>query len=137
MAKNKSKGTALQLEIATVFTTIAGVTSLDGPDPEVKTFDATSLDGGVGEEVEPTGYVKGGNVSGKLFFDPVAATLQALTDLLLAPAVVNWKILWSDAATTAWPFAGILKKVKPAAEISNGLLADFEIELDGLVAYPT
>lgn len=137
MAKNKSKGTVIKLEIATVFTTIAGVQSLDGPDPEVGTFNATALDSGVGEEVKPTGYVKGGTVSGKLFFDPVAATLQALTDLLLAPAVVAWKIVWSDAAATEWPFNGILKKVKPAAEISNGLLADFEIELDGLVTYPT
>lgn len=137
MAKTKSKGTAIKLDIATVFTTIAGNINIDGPDPEVKTYDATALDGGVGEERKPTGYVQGGNVSGKGWMDPVAASFQALTDLLTAPAVSSWKIVWSDTAATEWPFNGILKKVKPSAEVSRGLQFDWEIELDGIVTYPT
>lgn len=137
MAKIASKGTALQLSIATVFTTIAGVTEISGPDAEVQTFDATALDGGAGREHEPTGYVEGGTVSWSMFFDPVAATLQALTDLITTPAVASWKLKWSDSATTEWPFSGILTKCTPSASLDDGLKADGELKLDGIVSYPT
>ena len=137
MTKIASKGTALQLSISAVFTTVAQVTSIDGPDSEVETFDSTSLDSGVGKETDVTGFVVGGTVSGELFFDPVAATHQALTDVITAPAVSSWKIIWSDAASTEWPFSGVLKKLTPKAALAEGLTASFEIELDGMVTYPT
>lgn len=137
MTQIASKGTVLELDIATVFTEIAQVIGLDGPDPEVQVFDSTILNGAVGREKEVTGFVEGGTVSGSLFFDPVASTLQALTDLLLVPAVSNWKTIWSDTLPTEWPYAGILKKCKPAAGLDDGLKADLEIVLDGIVTYPS
>ena len=137
MVQIASKGTTLELDIATVFTEIAQVIGLDGPDPEVQIFDSTFLNGAVGREKEPTGFVEGGAVSGSLFFDPIAATLQAMTNLILVPAVSDWKHIWSDAANTPWPYSGILKKCKPAAGLDDGLKADIEIMLDGIVAYPT
>jgi len=137
MTKVASKGTALQLSISAVFTTVVQITNIDGPDSEVQSFDSTSLDSGVGMEKDVTGFVDGGNVSGECFFDPVAVTHQALTDVITAPAVSSWKIVWSDAASTEWPFSGILKKFTPTAALAEGLKAAFEIELDGMVTYPT
>ena len=60
-----------------------------------------------------------------------------MTDLLTTPADVACKIIWSDAATTEWPFTGILKKYDVAAAMNNGLMTDFEWKLDGLFTYPT
>lgn len=137
MAKVISKGTQLQLDIATVFTTIAQVLGLDGPGAEVETYDATALDSGVGKEKKPTGYVEGGEVSGDLLFDPVLVTHQALTDLLTTPAVKAWKEIFADAAPTTWPFNGILKTFSPTVDMADGLKASFSIELDGIVNYPT
>jgi len=137
MAKPSSKGAALQLSIASVFTTIAQMRSFNGPDAEVQTFDGTALDSGVGMEHYPTGYVEGGNVNGSLFFDPVAATLQALTDLKTAPAISLWKEKWSDTALTEWPFSGILTRVNPKAEVNQGLMADINVKLTGIPTYPT
>lgn len=132
-----SKGTAIQLSIASVYTTISQTISIDAPSVEVQTFNATALDSGVGMPKKPTGYVDGGTANGSGFFDPVLAVHQALTDLLTTPAVALWKILWSDAATTAWTFSGILKTFQPKADIGDGLKYDFSIELDGMVSYPT
>ena len=137
MAKISSKGTAIQLEIATVYTTIAGVTEISGPSAEVGTMDVTDLASGVGREKDVTGHTDGGVVTYAGFFDPVAATLQAMTDLLAAPAVVDWKIIWPDAANTEWPFEGILTKCEPSAALDEPLRFSAETMLDGLVSYPT
>lgn len=137
MAKIASKGTALQLSISAVFTTIAQVSGLRGPGMKPQTYDATALDSGVGMEKKPTGFVDGGEVSGDMFFDPVAVTHQALTDLVTTPAVASWKTLWSDVATTAWPYSGTLSNFEPSASLNDGLKAAFGITLDGIPTLPT
>lgn len=132
-----SKGTAIQLSIASTFTTIAQVYELTGPGPEVGRFEWTNLGSGTGRRKLPTGYVDGGTVSWSMFFDPVAATLQALTALITTPAVASWKVIWSDAASTEWPFSAILVGLEPKATLDDGLKCDCEADLDGLVTYPT
>ena len=135
MAKVISKGTQLQLNIATVLTTIAQVIGFTGPGPEVETWDATGLDSGTGKEHKPTGYVEGGDISGDLMLDPALTTHQALTDLITTPASVGWKIIFADA--TEWPFNGTLKTFEPTVDMADGLKASFGVKLDGMVVYPT
>lgn len=138
MAKIKGKGSLLQLEIASVFTTISQMTSLDFPAPEVETFDGTCLDTtGPGKEPDPTGYADSGECGFELFFDPVLTVHQALTDLISAPAVVNWKAKFADAAVTVWSFAGILTKLSPSAKMNDGVKAQGTIKLKGIPTYPT
>ncbi len=137
MAKLKSKGTVLQESISSGFTAVAQIQSLTSPAAEVGTYDATCLDSGVGREHNITGYVEGGSVSGTLFFDPALAGHQSFTDKLTTPTHATlWKIIWPD--TTEWPFGGPLKKFGPVkAGLNDGLMADFEIKVNGLVTYPT
>jgi|CXWL01.1.fsa_nt_gi hypothetical protein len=137
MARVATKGTLFQVTISAALTTVAGVFRLKGPGVEVKTWNATDLSSGVGEEKKVTGHVEGKNVSGSLWMDPVAATFQFLTDLLTAPASNAMNIDFADAATTSWPFTGIVKNVEPSVELNAGLMAEFEVELDGIPTYPT
>lgn len=138
MTKWASKGTAVQLSIASVYTTIAQLDSIDGPNAEVQNYDGTALDSGVGMEFYPTGYTNGGTLNFGGFFDPVGVTLQALTDLASAPVVSLWKLIFSDTSATTWAFSGILQNVpKPVAAIGDGLRFDASVKLSGLVAYPT
>lgn len=137
MTKIAPKGAALKLSISAVYTTIAQNREFTGPDAETQTYDATTLDGGVGMAFKPTGYVNGGTVSGSLLFDPVDSTHQAMTDLLTTPAVASWKCVWSDAALTEWAFTGVLTKFTPKVSLTEGLVADYEIKLDGIPTYPT
>lgn len=133
----KSAGTELQLEVASVFTPIASLVSIEGPDPNVESEDVTTLETTTGREYELTDFVAPGKVSASGFFDPVAATLKNLTALITAPAIKNWKLVWGDAGATAWPFAGFLESHKPKAEVGQMLKHDFGIQLDGIVTYPT
>lgn len=138
MAKIASKGTLLKAEIASVFTTIAQVIDLNGPDAEVQTFPSNTLDqAGAGIGKEPTGFTDGGTISGNLFFDPTAATHQILTDDLTTPAKRNFKVVWSDGSSTEWPFSGITKRFTPSASLTDGLKAAFSVEVNGIVTYPT
>lgn len=131
-----SKGTKFQHEISTVLTDVAQVISLDGPDAEVETFEADHLgNAAAGVPMKPTGRTQGGSVSYELFFDPALAGHQDLTDQLVTPAVTSWAIVFSD--TTSWPFDGTLKSLTPAVDLADGLKASGEVELDGLVDYPT
>lgn len=136
MAKTVSKGTALKLSISSVFTAVGGLTKIDGPGPDVGTYDATALDtSGSGREKKPTGFVDGGVVSASGFFDPDDSMTFALNGKITTPVVSEWRIDWSDGEQ--WPFDGVLKKFKPVAELDQGLKHDLEIELDGLPDYPT
>lgn len=132
----KSKGTKLQHSISAVLTDIAQVIGIEGPDPEVETFNANHL--GVttaGIPKKPTGNTDGGTLTFDLFFDPALAGHQDLTDQLVTPASTNWALVFAD--TTDWPFAGVFKKLSPAVDLADGLKASCEIEVDGLVDYPT
>lgn len=136
MARLKGKGTALQLEIASVFTPILQLTGIDGPEAEVEDDDGTDLDDtGPGKVYDPTGYVEPGEVEAEGLFDPALASHQALTDLITAPATKNWKTIFSDA--TVWAYAGHLKKLGPTVEMNALVRFSFSIKLSGIVTYPT
>jgi len=135
--KISSKGLALQLSIATVFTSIAALDTINAPAPKVQTVDTTCLDTPIGMEHKPTGWVDGGACSGSGFLDPVEATLKALTALITTPAVASWKVKWPDAANTVWPFNGVLDELAPAGKVGDFVRFNFNITLDGIVTYPT
>lgn len=138
MAKIQSKGTLLKLSIATVYTSIASLVELDPPEAEVETYQATDFSSGVGHIHLTTGYVEGGTCSGTVWFDPVAATHQAITDLITTPTDGSqWKIVWADGASTELVFAGVTKKFKPMAKMNEGLKASFSVQLSGIATYPT
>lgn len=138
MAKIRSYNTLFKLSIASVYTTIAALVELEPPEAEVEMYDASTFDSGAGKLHLTTGYVEGGTCSGTVFFDPVAATHQALTDLITTPTDGSlWKIVWNDGANTEWLFTGSMIKFKPMPKMNDGLKASFSIKLSGIVTYPT
>ncbi len=138
MSRLKGKGCALQLEIASVFTTIAQLTAIDGPEAEVEDADATSLDtSGAGKVYDPTGWVEPGECGFDGLFDPALATHKALTAMLTMPATKNWKLNFSDSGPSVWPFAGHLKKLGPKIEMGDLVRFSGGVKLSGLVTYPT
>lgn len=138
MAKIKCKGTALQQTLGTAFVTVAQVISLDGPEAEAETYESDTLDNtDAGIPYDETGRTEGGSVSGELFFDPVLAGHQAITDLLTTPAGCAWNIVFADEAETEWPFDGAGLSFGPRVALNDGLKASFSIKLDKAVTYPT
>lgn len=138
MSKIRTKGTALKMEIGTVFTAIAQVISLDGPEADAQTTEVDTLDNATaGIPYMSTGRTEPGEISGELFFDPVLAGHRALTDLLTTPAEQHYKLVFADALSTEWPFTGAgLKGPGPKVALGDGLKASFSVKLADLVTYP-
>lgn len=137
MTKIASKGTTLQQTVATAFVPIAQVISLDFSGMESETFEADSLDNAdAGIPYQPTKRTEGGSVSGELFFDPALQGQNNMQFLLTDPEAEAWKVIWSDAATTEWPFAGAGISFGPKAALNDGLKASFSIKLNGLPTFP-
>ena len=100
MTKIACKGTALQLEVASVYTAVAQLISLDLPDHEVLNYDSTTLDGGTGKSYDPTEYVEGGSFSGEIFYDPALAIHKSWITKITTPAKANLKVVYSDTGAS-------------------------------------
>lgn len=137
MSKIKCKGTKLQLLVATVYTDIAQLISLDLPEMESETYESDTLDNtAAGIPYSATGRTEGGKVSGELFLDPALSIHKTLLGLLTTPATALWKIIFADTATTAWPFSGAGISLGGSVALKEGLKAKFGIKLDGLPTFP-
>ncbi|MFZ5829820.1 MAG: phage tail tube protein [Planctomycetota bacterium] len=129
----RCKGTALKQKIASVYTAVAQVISIDGPELESETFEADTLDNAsAGIPYEHTGRSEGGKVSGELFFDPALAGHQAMLALITTPASQDWKLAFVDAAVTEASFTGAGFSLSPTVALKEGLKAKFSIKLDGI-----
>jgi hypothetical protein len=136
MAKYPSQGCVLQLTIANTYTTIAQLTTINVPDPEVEIDETTDLTVTHGKTFDTTGLVDAGEFGGSGFFDPAAATHTALTAYIKAPvanSLTLWKATYSDAAPTSWTWSGIVKKFKPTIEIGQFMKFDFSGKVSGVV----
>lgn len=138
--KTAAKGTKLQLSIASVFTTVAYITEIDGPDPEVQFKDVTDLNSGVSlEDGEPTGHTAPGEVSFKGWYDPQATTHQACLAQITNPIAngkANWKVVYPDPDLSETPFVGTCKQFKTGGKQNDFLTVDGSIKLAGLPTFP-
>jgi hypothetical protein len=138
MAKWASKGTVVQQTIDSVFVAVAQVFSVDHSGAATETFECDSLDNVLsGIPKQPTGRAAGGTYSLELFLDPALAGHQYITDELITPALNDWKVIWSDTASTEWDFSVAGVGVGATAALADGLKMTVELEVNGLTEYPS
>lgn len=138
MAKEPCKGTVLQLEIASVFTTIAQVIEIDVGPQKSETFDADTLDNtSAGMPKDPTGRSSQDDISVTMFYDPALATHQFLTDTIAAPVKVDGKIIMADSGSSEATFTAAGLSFGATYRMNDGIKANLGIETDGLVSWPT
>lgn len=135
MAKLVSKGTAFQVTISSSLTTIAQLTSISMSGSGAQTFDSTTLDGGVYKTYDSTGYSEPGKVSIEGFYDTAAATHQAFTDLIDAPADVVCAIVYSNANVQQFTAVGFQMGVTFA--MTDGVKFTGEVQIDGTPDWTT
>jgi hypothetical protein len=138
MAIVKGKGTLLQQEIGTVYTTLAQIISFDLPDIESETFESDYLEkSGAGIPYAATGRTEPGSLSGELFYDPALVSHQNFLALLTTPADENWKITFADTGSSTWTFVGAGASFGGSVVLNDGLKGSFEIKLDDLPTFPS
>lgn len=120
MGKSIGKGAVLKLN----GTTVAHLTSIDGPSRSVETVDSTDTLS-TAREFLP-GYCDNGEVSFSGHYD--ASSHGSLESLIAAPAVESWSIVLADTDGTTFTFDGILT----AWGIAGGATADM-VTYDGTI----
>jgi hypothetical protein len=138
MSRLKCKGTILQLDISSVYTTIAQLIGLTPPGLKSLSFDATTLDqAGVGKALDLTGYAESDGFEAEIFWDPALSPHGTIETNITTPAKTNWRIELTDSGPTQidWTSAGL--ELKPAVAMLDGLKASVKGEVDGLPTVTT
>lgn len=137
MAKIKGKGTVLKQDISGLVA-VAQIISLNVDGIESETYESDTLDNtSAGIQYAETGRSEGGSTSGELFWDPVLAGHQAMTDVIITPVATAWELVFADAATTQWSIAGAGLSLGLTFVLNDGVKASFEIKHSGLPGFTT
>lgn len=131
MAKLKSKGIVLQQTISAALTDVAQVTDIDISGEGSTDYDSTTLDGGVYETKELTGYSTPGTVKAGLFFDPALAGHQAIVALISTPATCVWKIKYSDSGPSSLTYTSAGVSLDQKVAMKDGLKATLTMNRTG------
>jgi hypothetical protein len=138
MAKIKVKGTVIKQTISASLTAVAQITEFSHDGAESETYDATTLDtSGAGKEYSQTGYSEGGNFSFGIFYDDKLAGHQAITDLVTTPANCVWDITTTAVSASAMAFTSAGVGFGFTGAMNDGLKADVNLKITGLLAYST
>lgn len=146
MAKFYCKGAIVKQTISMSLTAVAQVISIDHSGAESGTFDATTLDTETvtmsnGLEYLPTGMSEGGSVDLELFYDPLLAGHQAITDEItkLLPDLdgVPWELTLPDTAKTTAAFTVAGTSFGITVDLADGLKSTVSLKLDQHMTYPT
>lgn len=116
-----------------VFTTIAEVRDIEGPELELEAKEVTSHDSAGWREYIGT-LLSGGEVSFDLNFIPTNAT-QSYSAGLIRDMVNrtkrNFRIVFPDGGSTTWTFAALVTNFKPSAAVEDELMAEVTLQVSG------
>jgi predicted secreted protein len=112
-----------------VFTAIANVVSIEGPEVERETLDMTAHDTPDGWREFVGGLKDGGEVSVEVNYDP--ALHDDLIDDFDDPAPRNWKIVFPTSPSVEWEFAAVLTGFSSQAPHDDKLSAEITLKVSG------
>jgi hypothetical protein len=129
--KVPSKGTALLMEISSVYTAFPQITSLNISGEKAETFDSSTLDGVAHKTKTHTGYIDTATITGECFYDPDDTVHAAFITLMRAPAARNFKVTYADATPLSEVYSGCGYGFDKTASPGDGLKGSFTIETSG------
>ncbi len=141
MADTLGEDTRLQYESATpgTYTTIAQVTSIEGPEREREAVPKTHL-GSTAKEYRGSKIPDNGEVSFVALFDPANATHEKMEELFASGDTVNWRLVFNND-TNSRPhrqFAGFLTNWKPTGmEVDSNVEMNVTIKITGDISEGT
>lgn len=139
MAIMVGKGTALQESIASVYTAIGQIISIDLPECENETFEADYLDNTVaGIPYQASNRSEGGSVGFEIFYDPALASHRKITDKIINPVTTgtNVKVVYSTTTNTViMSVAGF--GIGGTVALNDGVKATCSGKLSGVPAFTT
>lgn len=132
-AKNLGRGTVLAAEIASVYTAIPQLISIDKSGEASETYDGATLDGTRHAAMPSSGRVSNPKIGGEMFYDSGNAVHAFLKTSMRTPptAGVNFKLTDTATAPLAeiWNVTGIGVDEKYAT--NDGVKATLSLQTSG------
>lgn len=130
-------GTSLQVADAVgVYTTVAEVKSIDGPQLDGNVVDVTNMDSSQGWREKIVTLMNAGQISFEVNYIPTGATHNATTgvlSLLKNRTKRNWKITYPDTgATVLGPFEAYVQSFRISAPLEGVLTGAVTLEVTGI-----
>ena len=117
-----------------VFTTIAEVSDIGGPELAQETVEVTNHSSPGGWREKIGGILDGGNVSLAINYQPTHATHNNTAGLvkdLRSRTKRNFELVFTDAGNTTWSFTALVTSFAPAEPIDGALTAEVTLEITG------
>lgn len=114
-----------------IFTTIAEITNISGPQNTLELIDATHMESPDAFREYIPSLLDGGEISFDLNYLPADANQLGLRDDLLARTRRNFHIVWTDTGGTTDLFSGYVTDFTPSAQIDDKLSASCTIKVTG------
>jgi hypothetical protein len=118
-----------------VFTAIAEVLDIDGPDMSLDTADVTHQESGGWDEHVGL-LLRGGEVTFDLNFLPGSASHNAVAGLLQDfknRTLRNLQLVFPSTPAKTWKFSALVMKFKPSAPVNDRLMASVTLKISGVV----
>jgi hypothetical protein len=138
MAIHVGQGTILKFTVGGTLTAVSQLLEVDGPEATVETKETTNL--ASTSKSYRAQLPDGGNVSGKVQYDPGDTTHQAFTTAInqWPQAPIACSLVFNTATISTAAFSAILTKFKPVGmNEEDNLEAEIEWKITGLVTWPT
>jgi predicted secreted protein len=117
-----------------VFTTIAEVTDIGGPELTLEVADVTNHSSTAGWREKIGAILDGGQVSLSINYIPTDATHNNTAGLvrdLRSRTKRNFQLVFSDSGNTTWAFTALVVSFSPAEPIDGQLAAEVSLDITG------
>ena len=132
LVKYPAKGMTLLQSIASVYTAMAGVRSIEVSGYKTLTMPTESLDASSPVKTKAfNGFADPAVIKASGYYDPAHATYTAYEGLMPSSPATNFKVTMPDAAPTSKIYSGVGFGINIKGEVGGALMADIEIETSG------
>lgn len=140
MAEYTGFAGSLKTEISSVYTTIAQVRDINGPNRSRDTVEVTSRDSTGQAKEYLAGLLENGEVTFDVVFDPDTQTHSAsasggLQTLMDSGTLNNFRVSFADTTATTATFAGLVTGFQPTMPLNGAQTASATIKISGQITW--
>jgi len=140
MAEYTGFAGSFKIEISSVYTSVAQVRDINGPNMSRDTVEVTSRDSAGQAKEYLAGLLENGEVTFDLVYDPDSQTHSAsasggLITLLAAGTLNNFRVSFADTTATTATFAGLVTCSQPTMPLDGAQTASVTIKVSGQITW--
>lgn len=140
MAEYTGFAGSLKTEISSVYTTIAQVRDINGPNMSRDTVEVSSRDSTGQAKEYLAGMLENGEVTIDIVYDPDTQTHSAssaggLATLLTAGTLNNFRVSFADTTATTATFAGLVTSFQPTMPLNGAQTASVTLKISGQITW--